>query len=82
MNMIFLMLLTIVAPGALAQTLPPVARPPIVESCIFEPGRLIARFCFARPYRVFDIRGWYIGADPDGRVRYQLAHDPAQTIGH
>ena len=30
------------------------------------------------PYSVYDVRGVYIGSDPDPRVRSQLAHDPAQ----
>jgi hypothetical protein len=27
---------------------------------------------------VYDVRGRYIGADPDATVRDQLAHDPSQ----
>lgn len=32
------------------------------------------------PYRysVYDVRGQYIGSDPDSRVRNQLARDPTQ----
>src|SRR5215813_15531642 len=30
------------------------------------------------PYSVYDVRGVYIGSDPDPRVRSQLARDPAQ----
>jgi hypothetical protein len=30
------------------------------------------------PYSVYDVRGQYIGSDPDPRVRNQLARDPTQ----
>jgi hypothetical protein len=30
----------------------------------------------SRPNDVFDIRGHYIGSDPDPTVRAQMAHDP------
>jgi hypothetical protein len=30
------------------------------------------------PYSVYDIRGEYVGSDPDPRVRDQLARDPTQ----
>jgi hypothetical protein len=30
------------------------------------------------PYSVYDVRGSYVGADPDPRVRSQLARDPTQ----
>ena len=30
------------------------------------------------PYSVYDVRGSYIGSDPDPRVRSQLARDPSQ----
>jgi hypothetical protein len=30
------------------------------------------------PYSVYDVRGQYIGSDPDPRVRSQLARDPRQ----
>ena len=30
------------------------------------------------PYSVYDIRGAYVGSDPDPRVRSQLARDPTQ----
>jgi hypothetical protein len=30
------------------------------------------------PYSVYDVRGSYIGSDPDPRVRNQLARDPSQ----
>jgi hypothetical protein len=30
------------------------------------------------PYSVYDIRGQYVGSDPDPRVRSQLARDPSQ----
>src|SRR5262245_33784380 len=30
------------------------------------------------PYSVYDVRGQYVGADPDPRVRSQLARDPSQ----
>jgi hypothetical protein len=30
------------------------------------------------PYSVYDVRGAYIGSDPDPRVRSQLARDPGQ----
>lgn len=30
------------------------------------------------PYSVYNVRGEYIGADPDPRVRSQLARDPSQ----
>jgi hypothetical protein len=32
------------------------------------------------PYSVYDIRGQYIGSDPDPRVRSQLLHDPTQGV--
>jgi hypothetical protein len=28
------------------------------------------------PYSVYDIHGWYLGSDPDPRVRSMLARDP------
>jgi len=31
-----------------------------------------------RSYDVYDIRGHYIGSDPDPTVRSQLLHDPSQ----
>jgi len=31
-----------------------------------------------RSYDVYDIRGHYIGSDPDATVRSQLSHDPSQ----
>jgi hypothetical protein len=30
------------------------------------------------PYSVYDVRGQYVGSDPDPRVRNQLARDPTQ----
>jgi hypothetical protein len=30
------------------------------------------------PYSVYDVRGAYVGSDPDARVRNQLARDPSQ----
>jgi hypothetical protein len=30
------------------------------------------------PYSVYDVRGQYVGSDPDPRVRSQLARDPTQ----
>jgi hypothetical protein len=35
------------------------------------------RNSFSPPYDVYDSRGWYIGSDPDGRVRSQLQRDPS-----
>jgi hypothetical protein len=32
------------------------------------------------PYSVYDIRGVYIGSDPDPTVRSQLARDPGQGL--
>ena len=32
------------------------------------------------PYSVYDIRGQYIGSDPDPHVRNQLARDPTQGM--
>ena len=32
------------------------------------------------PYSVYDIRGVYIGSDPDPAVRSQLARDPGQGL--
>src|SRR5438093_367671 len=32
------------------------------------------------PYSVYDVRGRYIGADPDPRVRDQLRRDPGQGL--
>ena len=32
------------------------------------------------PYSVYDIRGVYIGSDPDATVRSQLARDPGQGL--
>ena len=32
------------------------------------------------PYSVYDIRGAYIGSDPDPTVRSQLARDPGQGL--
>jgi hypothetical protein len=32
------------------------------------------------PFSVYDVRGVYIGSDPDPRVRSQLANDPGQGI--
>src|SRR5262252_2413097 len=32
------------------------------------------------PYSVYDIRGAYIGSDPDPTVRSQLARDPSQGL--
>ena len=32
------------------------------------------------PYSVYDIRGRYIGSDPDPTVRNQLRKDPAQGV--
>jgi hypothetical protein len=31
-----------------------------------------------RSYDVYDIRGHYVGSDPDPTVRSQLSHDPGQ----
>ena len=28
---------------------------------------------------VYDIRGQYVGSDPDSRIRAQMANDPVQT---
>ena len=30
-------------------------------------------------YDVYDVRGWYIGSDPDGTIRAMMALDPAST---
>jgi len=32
------------------------------------------------PYSVYDVRGAYIGSDPDPTVRSQLARDPGQGL--
>jgi hypothetical protein len=32
------------------------------------------------PFSVYNTRGRYLGADPDPRVRSQLAHDPSQGL--
>lgn len=32
-----------------------------------------------RTHDVYDIRGRYVGSDPDPTIRAQLANDPAQT---
>ena len=32
------------------------------------------------PYSVYDVRGSYIGSDPDPHVRSQLARDPTQGV--
>jgi hypothetical protein len=32
------------------------------------------------PYSVYDVRGQYIGSDPDPTVRSQLARDPTQGM--
>jgi len=32
------------------------------------------------PFSVYDIRGRYVGSDPDPRVRDQLARDPKQGL--
>ena len=32
------------------------------------------------PYSVYDVRGRYIGSDPDPRVRDQLRRDPSQGV--
>jgi hypothetical protein len=32
------------------------------------------------PYSVYDIRGRYLGSDPDPRVRDQLRRDPSQGL--
>jgi hypothetical protein len=32
------------------------------------------------PYSVYDVRGRYIGSDPDPRVRDQLRRDPTQGL--
>ena len=32
------------------------------------------------PYTVYDIRGRYVGADPDPRIRDQLRRDPGQGL--
>ena len=32
------------------------------------------------PYSVYDIRGRYLGSDPDPRVRDQLRRDPTQGL--
>jgi len=32
------------------------------------------------PFSVYDVRGRYIGSDPDPRVRDQLARDPRQGV--
>src|SRR5215471_5892998 len=32
------------------------------------------------PYSVYDVRGAYIGSDPDPTVRSQLARDPSQGL--
>ena len=32
------------------------------------------------PYSVYDVRGRYIGSDPDPRIRDQLRRDPGQGL--
>jgi len=32
------------------------------------------------PYSVYDVRGRYVGSDPDPRVRDQLRRDPSQGL--
>ena len=44
-------------------------------------GTLGPRTIHRSPYSVYSIRGNYIGADPDPRVRDQLRRDPAQGGG-
>jgi hypothetical protein len=38
-----------------------------------------ARRSFGSANNVYDIRGQYVGTDPDSRIRSQLANDPTQT---
>ena len=33
----------------------------------------------ASTHNVYDIRGQYVGSDPDSRIRAQMANDPVQT---
>jgi hypothetical protein len=41
-------------------------------------GTIGPRVVHRSPYSVYSIRGNYIGADPDPRVRDQLRRDPTQ----
>jgi hypothetical protein len=43
------------------------------------PGRAFARPFVPRPFSVYDTQGYYVGSDPDPRVRDQLARDPSQA---
>jgi hypothetical protein len=44
----------------------------------FGPYAAYSRYNGARgsSYSVYDMRGHYVGSDPDPRIRSQLAHDP------
>jgi hypothetical protein len=35
-----------------------------------------ARRSFGAARNVYDIHGWYLGSDPDPRIRSQIANDP------
>ena len=35
-----------------------------------------SRYYRGSPYNVYDTRGWYVGSDPDPRIRDMLARDP------
>ena len=39
-----------------------------------------ARTSFGSASNVYDIRGRYVGTDPDAAIRSQLAKDPTQSV--
>ena len=39
-----------------------------------------ARRSFGSGTNVYDIRGRYVGTDPDSTIRSQLANDPTQSV--
>ena len=67
-----------VAAPTLAQTRYQPRKPGIDIGSYGSFGTIGPRTVHRSPYSVYSIRGNYIGADPDPRVRDQLRRDPTQ----
>jgi hypothetical protein len=72
-------LVAVVASPALAQTKHRAHRAHAQAPQAFVTQDQQARRSFGSAANVYDIRGQYVGTDPDSRIRSQLANDPSQV---
>jgi Ni/Co efflux regulator RcnB len=72
-------LVALVATPVLAQTNDRAQQRPRVEASQTQTMQAQQRRAATRSHDVYDIRGQYVGSDPDPAIRAQLANDPTQA---